>query len=296
MKSKKIQNILEYFDYELLKNPEFKEDSVREEIVVPIIKGLGYSANKPNQIIRSRNLIHPFVSIGSQKKKVYIIPDYLLEVDEKPTWILDAKSPSESIIKSKNVEQAYSYAMHPEVRARFFSLCNGKEFVLFSVDDFEPLMHFHIQELPLFWENMKAILSPENIFSKSSLDYKKDLGLHLKRLGFDQNTVLVFPQIPITGITQLDDDMFTINVGGANLNDTTYVATFDFHLDVFKQLKGKIPDEGFERLLIRNEKSRLALRFPDRAYLVDVECEVGEKLEENEKEIFLPLKLTRIIN
>ncbi|MDV7188601.1 type I restriction enzyme HsdR N-terminal domain-containing protein [Lutibacter sp. TH_r2] len=296
MKSKKIQNILEYFDYELLKNPEFKEDSVREEIVVPIIKGLGYSANKPNQIIRSRNLIHPFVSIGSQKKKIYIIPDYLFEVDEKPTWILDAKSPSESIIKSKNVEQAYSYAMHPEVRARFFSLCNGKEFVLFSVDDFEPLMHFHIQELPLFWENMKAILSPENIFSKSSLDYKKDLGLHLKRLGFDQNTVLVFPQIPITGISQLDDDMFTINVGGANLNDTTYVATFDFHLDVFKQLKGKIPDEGFERLLIRNGKSRLALRFPDRAYLVDVECEVGEKLEENEKEIFLPLKLTRIIN
>ena len=296
MNTKKLHNILEHFDYELLKNPEFKEDSVREEIVVPIIKGLGYSANKPNQIIRSRSLIHPFVSIGSQKKKIYIIPDYLFEVNEKPTWILDAKSPSESIIKSKNVEQAYSYAMHPEVRARFFSLCNGKEFILFSVDDFKPLMHFQIQELPLFWENMKAILSPKNIFSKSSLEYKKDLGLHLKRLGFDKNTILVFPQIPITGITQLDNDMFTINVGGATLNDTTYVATFDFHLDVLKQLKGKIPDDGFEMLMKRKDDSRLALRFPDRAYLVDVECIVGEKLEENEKEIFLPLKLTRIIN
>jgi hypothetical protein len=296
MNSKKINNILEHFDHKLLENPEFKEDSVREEIVVPIIKGLGYSANKPNQIIRSRNLIHPFVAIGSQKKKIYIIPDYLFEVDEKPTWILDAKSPSESIIKSKNIEQAYSYAMHPEVRARFFSLCNGREFVLYSVDDFKPLLQFPMQALPLYWENMKAILAPENIFSKSSLDYKKDLGLHLKRLGFDKSTILFFPQIPITNLSQLDNDMFTINVGGAKLNNTTYVATFDFHLDVFKQLKGKIPDDGFEMLLTRKKEKRLSLQFPDRAYMVNIECEIGQTLAENDKEIFLPLKLTRILN
>ncbi|OWW23113.1 restriction endonuclease [Zobellia sp. OII3] len=296
MNSQKISNILEHFDYRLLENPEFKEDSVREEIVLPIIKGLGYSANKPNQIIRSRNLIHPFVAIGSQKKKIYIIPDYLFEVNDKPSWILDAKSPTESIIKSKNVEQAYSYAIHPEIRARFFSLCNGKEFVLYSVDNFEPLMHFQIQAIPLYWENLKAILSPKNVFSTNSLEYKKDLGLHLKRLGFDKNTILIFPQIPVTNITQLDNDMFTINVGGATLNDTTYVATFDFHLDVLKQLKGKIPDDGFEMLLTRKKEGRVAVRFPDRAYMVDVECEIGQKLEENDKEIFLPLKLTRIIN
>ena len=296
MNSKKINNILEHFDHKLLQNPEFKEDSVREEIVVPIIKGLGYSANKPNQIIRSRNLIHPFVAIGSQKKKIYIIPDYLFEVNEKPTWILDAKSPSESLIKSKNIEQAYSYAMHPEVRARFFSLCNGREFVLYSVDDFKPLLQFQMQALPLYWENMKAILAPENIFSKSSLDYKKDLGLHLKRLGFDKSTILFFPQIPITNLSQLDNDMFTINVGGAKLNNTTYVATFDFHLNVFKQLKGKIPDDGFEMLLTRKKEKRLSLQFPDRAYMVNIECEIGQTLEENDKEIFLPLKLTRILN
>lgn len=39
MNSHKINNILEHFDYRLLENPEFKEDSVREEIVLPIIKG-----------------------------------------------------------------------------------------------------------------------------------------------------------------------------------------------------------------------------------------------------------------
>ena len=157
-------------------------------------------------------------------------------------------------------------------------------------------MHFQMQAIPLYWENLKAILSPKNVFSTNSLEYKKDLGLHLKRLGFDKNTILIFPQIPVTNITQLDNDMFTINVGGATLNETTYVATFDFHLDVLKQLKGKIPDDGFEMLLTRKKEGRVAVRFPDRAYMVDVECEIGQKLEENDKEIFLPLKLTRIIN
>ena len=64
MRSEKLFNPLEGFDFELLNNSEFKEDSVREEIVLPIIKALGYSAQKPNQIIRSKNLTHPFVSIG----------------------------------------------------------------------------------------------------------------------------------------------------------------------------------------------------------------------------------------
>ncbi|MFZ4402110.1 MAG: hypothetical protein ACOYO1_18920 [Bacteroidales bacterium] len=48
MKTENHFNILEGFDFKLLDNPEFKEDSVREEIIVPIIRGLGYSCEKPN--------------------------------------------------------------------------------------------------------------------------------------------------------------------------------------------------------------------------------------------------------
>ena len=54
METRNFYNVLEGFNFDLLDNPEFQEDSVREEIVVPIIKGLGYSADKPNQIIRIR--------------------------------------------------------------------------------------------------------------------------------------------------------------------------------------------------------------------------------------------------
>ena len=35
---------LESFDFQLMESSEFKEDSVREEIVQPILNELGYSA------------------------------------------------------------------------------------------------------------------------------------------------------------------------------------------------------------------------------------------------------------
>lgn len=107
-------------------NPEFGEDAVREELVAPLLRALGYSASTPYQIIRSRKLEHPFVYFGTVKKDVTIIPDYVLEHDDRPARILDAKAPRESIDTGKNVQQAYSYAMHREGRAMFYAVCNGR--------------------------------------------------------------------------------------------------------------------------------------------------------------------------
>lgn len=296
MERQKIYNVLEGFDFSLLESNEFKEDSVREEIILPIIKGLGYSSNQPHQIIRSRSLLHPFVSIGSKKKNIYIIPDYVFEVNQKPAWILDAKSPTESIIKSEHVEQAYSYAIHSEVRVKFFALCNSKDFVLYSINEIKPLMHFNLQEIPLYWESLKQVLSPENVFSSKNLEYAKDLGLHLKRLGFDKFDSLIFPHVPVTNITQLDPDMFTINVGSVTLDNTRYVATFDFHVDVLEQFIGKIPFEAIQKLLHKNSEGRVGIRFADAAYFVNLECIVEDNLQENDREIFLPLTIKNLIS
>ena len=88
MKPEKRFNILDGFDYNLLNDTDFGEDSVREEIILPILKGLGYSANKPYRIIRSKKLLHPYVSIGSLRKKIYLIPDYLFEINNTIDTIL----------------------------------------------------------------------------------------------------------------------------------------------------------------------------------------------------------------
>jgi predicted type IV restriction endonuclease len=98
MKSEKRYNPLNGFDFSLLEDPDFQEDSVREEIIVPILKSLGYGPGKPHRIIRGRKLLHPFVSIGSATKKILLVPDYLFEVNGRLAWMLEAKAPSERIL------------------------------------------------------------------------------------------------------------------------------------------------------------------------------------------------------
>lgn len=151
---------LEYFDFALLDSGEFKEDSVREELVLPILKGLGYSLSGPNRIIRSRGLEHPFLTVGSKRRPITLIPDYLLSVGQNFAFVLDAKGPDGEIKTGQNVEQVYSYAIHPEIRVEFFALCNGREFILFDVRQNEPLLYFHIRELGLHWTRLCGYLAP----------------------------------------------------------------------------------------------------------------------------------------
>jgi len=294
MNSAPLYNVLDHFDFDLLNHPDFKEDSVREEIIVPIIKNLGYSASKPFQIIRSRNLTHPFVSIGSQRKKIYITPDYLFEVNSKPAWILDAKSPSESTINSKAVEQGYSYAMHSEVQVKYFALCNGVYFTLYNVSKPEPVLHFPTRSIPGYWSQLKEFLSPEKIFNNTEVVLKKDFGLHLKRLGFDQFKSLLFHKVPIFHIGQLDPNMFSMSAG-IEIENQIYIATFDFGQKQFEQLKSKLPLEAIEKLATRDPKSRQLIQFADRVYFVNVNAKVSNQLQETDQEIFLPLQVNEFI-
>ncbi len=114
---------------QLLENPDFKEDSVREIIILPILYALGY---RQENIVRSKTLKHPFLKIGSNKKReIKLIPDYLLKIENNYAWVLDAKAPGQKINDYDNVEQVYSYASHPEIRSTYFALCNGLEFALY---------------------------------------------------------------------------------------------------------------------------------------------------------------------
>ena len=114
----------------ILQHPDFKEDSVREVIILPILKLLGYDQQN---IIRGKTLQHPFLKVGSNKKiPIKLVPDYLLKIENSYAWVLDVKAPNQKIVNDENVEQVYSYAMHPEIRSAYFALCNGVEFSLFK--------------------------------------------------------------------------------------------------------------------------------------------------------------------
>jgi len=293
MKEQRLTSVVTGFDFKLLDDPEFGEDSVREEIILPIIKGQGYQANGRYKIVRSRKLLHPFVSIGCQKRPINIIPDYVFEIDGKPCWIMDAKAPGESVIKSSHVEQAYSYAMHCEIKSVYFALCNGREFALYHVSEDKPILRFPVIALAAYWENLNNLLSPETILVKNHGHLNKDFGLHIKRLGFTLDHRLTFLEFPLLYIAKFNEDHFTF-ANNIVLDDFTYCVSYDFAQNVFQQLQGKIPQKAFEILSQPNNDSIINVKFADAIYFINVECVLGEKLAENDEEIFLPLRILRL--
>jgi DNA modification methylase len=143
-------------------DPNFKEDSVREVILLPIIKVLGYTEEA---IERSKTLKHPFLKQGSNKKiEVKLIPDYCLKIGQSYSCMLEAKAPNVAIDNKDMIGQAYSYAIHPEVRAKYFALCNGVQFVLYrSANPNEILLQFEITNIEENWQLLQGYLAITNL-------------------------------------------------------------------------------------------------------------------------------------
>lgn len=180
------------FDFKQLNSPDFKEDAVREVLILPILQRLGY---KQNQIVRSKTLAHPFLKIGSKKRPVNLVPDYLLKIEENYAWVLDAKAPNENITKGDNVEQIYSYAIHPEIRTKFFALCNGKEFILFRQDEEKPVLYFLLQDIENYWEQIERYLAADAFQSGKTFEYTTFAPK--KTENFDYLTRPLLEEIPV---------------------------------------------------------------------------------------------------
>ena len=161
------------FDFSALEDPDFEESSVREEIISPMLKSLNYKAFGKNKILREKGITHPFVQTGSKKREITNFPDYLLQVDGEYKWVLDAKEPDEDIKTGKNKEQAFFYAIHPEIRVNLYALCNGHEFILFHISEEEPILYFQVSEFEQHKSDLKKFLAPDSfvqdvILKKSS--------------------------------------------------------------------------------------------------------------------------------
>lgn len=289
------ETLFSEFDFSLLEDPKFKEASVREELISPLIKYLGYSNSDNTEVIRDNGLKHPFVSIGSTRKRITIIPDYLMKVNGKPAWILEAKSPTESINETKHAEQAYSYAIHPEIRVNYFALCNGREFILYNISDPKPLIHIPLAAINQSKKFIREILNPSKIFTPKEVSLSKDLGLHAKRVGFrPSDSIFIIGCKPML-IIKYFDDLFSFSAPVGS-DYTAYLGTFDFNLDTAAQLRPIIGDDQFAKLMQPTNGRQLQFHFRDEILLnVRVSLPEEEKLFENDQEIYLPLKVNEFV-
>ena len=174
MKSKKSikKELFNNFNFKkITSDGNFKEDSVREVIILPILRKLGY---KQQNIIRSKTLQHPFFKIGSNKKiPIRLIPDYCLRIKDSFSLVLDAKSPIKKTDNDDNLQQVYGYAAHPEIRSTYFALCNGLEFVLYKTNNENtPVLQFAVEEIDEYWTVLEKYLSPGSFQTGKSIVYE----------------------------------------------------------------------------------------------------------------------------
>ena len=95
-------------DLATLLDPDFKEDSVRELIIAPMLLKLGYLPTGTTRVTRSKSLKHPYIRVGTRNHPVTTIPDYTLFVDNKTLFVLDAKAPSQDVLGSDHLKKTGS--------------------------------------------------------------------------------------------------------------------------------------------------------------------------------------------
>ena len=86
-------------------NPEFKEDSVRELILAPILSRLRYMPHGETRVVRSKTLNHSYIRVGKRRHPVQTVPDYTIFVDGRAASVLEAKGPAQSVGDDENLQE-----------------------------------------------------------------------------------------------------------------------------------------------------------------------------------------------
>ena len=270
---------------------EFKEDSVGELIIAPMIAKLGYLPTGSTRVIRSKTLRNPFIRVGTRNHPVTTIPDYTFVVDDKPLLVLDAKAPNQGVLDTAHIQQAYSYAIHPEVRCDEFGLCNGKELAIFSVAQERPLLHLSFDKFESEWSEIERFLEPRYLSEPATRLFAPDFGFALKHMGIGNDTELVMLETRLNLFGRVSDELMTASAN-TDFGSGPHCVSFDFHPNLLSKILSGLPEllaEQFGAALSRTP-------FQAAAGLVielDLTATLGDETQ-GQSETFVPLVIKEI--
>lgn len=183
---------------------KYKEQDIREEVIAPILKLLGYEKNTDYEVEReeSYKANELFIKIGSEKRQKL---DYICNIRKNNFWLIEAKNGEKKDITQEQLEQAYFYSIHPKVNCRFFAVTNGWFFNLYDRDKFladdssdilTPILSINHTELVDKFYTLYSYLGASNIIFNVKSEYllkeiEKTLSaeVYLKRLEYFENSV-----------------------------------------------------------------------------------------------------------
>jgi hypothetical protein len=183
-----IQIFFEPIDFQ-----QMNEADVREEILAPLLRRLGYRSGTTNNIIREQplSLRYPRAFLGRKNPNKDPLlrgkADYICEVEGPIRWIIESKPPNAEI-SIDDIEQAYTYANHPEIRAALFCICNGYELRVYQTNlgpDATARLCVPYSVFNERFDEIENLLSPASIrreFPTCIVDTGKPLGPGLRSI------------------------------------------------------------------------------------------------------------------
>ncbi|MEX1826837.1 hypothetical protein [Luteibacter sp. CQ10] len=282
-------NPLKEFDFSVLGDLQIDESVVREEIIAPLLRAMGYSVQGPSRMIRHKALTHPYVMLGSVRKKVNIIPDYVLEPEGGQRWILEAKSPHENILAGDNPAQAFSYAIHPDIRAFQYALCNGRQFVLFAVNTLTPQV-VDLDGSEGAWGRLTQLLRPLHGKVPARSNYRPDLGLYLLKAGYAPDIRVSFHPMGLPSLAMMKPGLYTAFVD-IQVGDEWYASSFDFGAERLAELLQAVSPAQASRINRALGSQPFKVDFETDIPVVNIDATLGPRIIASEKETYLPLSV-----
>lgn len=248
------------------------EADVREEVIAPMLRQLGYRSGTANDVIREQSLRYPRVFLGRKDPKRDPIlrgkADYILEVDGRLRWVIEAKAPGVEI-DVDCIEQAWTYSNHAEVRAVYFAVSNGRELRVFRTNDAPTvgaILTLSYEELSTRFYSLESLLSPEALlrdFQKFELDIGAPIASGLRSIARIANGAIRYRRtVPAIGF--LKELQFGIASGAIERDERGKLVAFYKVTVPSRSLQELNERLGFSHLEMASDDSRLSedARFP----------------------------------
>jgi hypothetical protein len=251
----------ESFDFSKL-----NESDIREEIIAPLLRQLGYRSGTSADIIREQSLVlrYPKAYLGRKNSnkdpELRGRADYICKIDDNIQWIIEAKPPQAGI-SIDDIEQAYTYANHPEIRAVYFCLVNGLKLQVYQTNqgpDARPILEVNYDDFGPKLYVIKNIIGPDSIrrdYPLAEPDFGEPIGKGLRSIAKVSNGIICFAKNSRT-LPVFNELIFTIFSGSIERNEDDNIVAYLQARTPFRTINELNSKLGLDKLeMIATEKS-----------------------------------------
>jgi Type I restriction enzyme R protein N terminus (HSDR_N) len=115
-----------------LQNENRPEDYVREELVLPVLRSLGYESNSVSPIDRGVRLAR-HLGVGQvEHHREHLLPDLVLRVLGTAVWVVEVKSTKVRLGSPDQLRQVEAYARNPGLACSHVLLTNGVRYIAYK--------------------------------------------------------------------------------------------------------------------------------------------------------------------